>query len=133
MWIDITSFVVERRLVKMNIKELLEQYAFHDSLVEDMSFENNRLEFQIYLWNWKQTTYEKQEDEMKNIRLIFKDIRNVIFDVTEEKFDCDSIVDFSYEEIIHLNEVCYKVKLFLDGDTNMKIIEFIGKEVEVIL
>lgn len=116
----------------MNIKELLEQYAFHDSLVEDMSFENNRLEFQIYLWNWKQTTYEKQEDEMKNIRLIFKDIRNVIFDVTEEKFDCDSIVDFSYEEIIHLNEVCYKVKLFLDGDTNMKIIEFIGKEVEVI-
>ena len=46
---------------------------------------------------------------MKNIRLIFKDIRNVIFDVTEEKFDCDSIVDFSYEEIIHLNEVCYKV------------------------
>ena len=133
MWIDITSFVVERRLVKMNIKELLEQYAFHDSLVEDMSFENNRLEFQIYLWNWKQTTYEKQEDEMKNIRLIFKDIRNLIFDVTEEKFDCDSIVDFSYEEIIHLNEVCYKVKLFLDGDTNMKIIEFIGKEVEVIL
>ena len=116
----------------MNIKELLEQYAFHDSLVEDMSFENNRIEFQIYLCNWKQTTYEKQEDEMKNIRLIFKDIRNVIFDVTEEKFDCDSIVDFSYEEIIHLNEVCYKVKLFLDGDTNMKIIEFIGKEVEVI-
>jgi len=119
--------------VKMNIKELLEQYAFHDSLVEDMSFENNRLEFQIYLCNWKQTTYEKQEDEMKNIRLIFKEIRNFTFKGTEEKFDCDSIVDFSYEEIIHLNEVCYKVKLFLDGDTNMKIIEFIGKEVEVIL
>lgn len=117
----------------MNIKELLEQYAFHDSLVEDMSFENNRLEFQIYLWNWKQTTYEKQEDEMKNIRLIFKEIRNLIFDATEKKFDCDSILEFSCEDIILINEVCSKVKLLLDGDTNIKKIEFVGREVEVIL
>ena len=133
MWIDITSFVVERRLVKMNIKELLEQYAFHDSLVEDMSFENNRLEFQIYLWNWKQTTYKEQEDEMKSIRLIFKEIRNLIFDATEKKFDCDSILEFSCEDIILINEVCSKVKLLLDGDTNIKKIEFVGREVEVIL
>ena len=33
----------------MYIKELLEQYEFYGSLVEDMSFKNNRLEFQIYL------------------------------------------------------------------------------------
>ena len=126
MWIDITSFVVERRLVKMNIKELLEQYEFHDSFIEDVIFENNRLELQIYLYNWE------TNKGTRSIRLIFKEIRNFTFKGTEEKFDCDSIVDFSCEEIIHLNEVCYKVKLFLDGDTNMKIIEFIGKEVEVI-
>ena len=110
----------------MYIKELLEQYEFHDSFIEDVIFENNRLELQIYLYNWE------TNKGTRSIRLIFKEIRNFTFKGTEEKFDCDSIVDFSCEEIIHLNEVCYKVKLFLDGDTNMKIIEFIGKEVEVI-
>ena len=117
----------------MYIKELLEQYEFYGSLVEDMSFKNNRLEFQIYLCNWKQTTYEEQEDEMKSIRLIFKEIRNLIFDATEKKFDCDSILEFSCEDIILINEVCSKVKLLLDGDTNIKKIEFIAKEVEIIL
>ena len=117
----------------MYIKELLEQYEFYGSLVEDMSFKNNRLEFQIYLWNWKQTTYEEQEDEMKSIRLIFKEIRNLIFDATEKKFDCDSIIEFSCEDIILINEVCSKVKFLLDGDTNIKKIEFIAKEVEIIL
>ena len=119
--------------VKMYIKELLEQYEFYGSLVEDMSFKNNRLEFQIYLCNWKQTTYKEQEDEMKSIRLIFKEIRNLIFDATEKKFDCDSILEFSCEDIILINEVCSKVKFLLDGDTNIKKIEFVGREVEVIL
>ena len=85
----------------MYIKELLEQYQFHDSLVEDMSFENNRLEFQIYLCNWKQTTYDEQEDEMKSIRLIFKEIRNFTFKGTEgtkERFDGASILFFNIFE-----------------------------------
>ena len=51
------------------------------SLVEDMSFENNRLEFQIYLCNWKQTTYEKQEDEMKNIKKRNSHLRSESVDV----------------------------------------------------
>lgn len=98
-----------------------------------MSWRMVSLEFQIYLCNWKQTTYEEQEDEMKSIRLIFKEIRNLIFDATEKKFDCDSILEFSCEDIILINEVCSKVKLLLDGDTNIKKIEFVGREVEVIL
>ena len=122
----------------MYIKELLEQYAFHDSLVEDMSFENNRLEFQIYLWNWKQTTYEEQEDEMKSIRLIFKEIRNFTFKGTEgtkESFEDDSILEFSYEEVMIIGELYYKVKLVLHENvpSKMKIIEFITKEVKGIL
>ena len=111
----------------MYIKELLEQYEFHDSFIEDVIFENNRLELQIYLYNWE------TNKGTRSIRLIFKEIRNLIFDATEKKFDCDSILEFSCEDIILINEVCSKVKLLLDGDTNIKKIEFIAKEVEVIL
>ncbi len=120
----------------MYIKELLEQYEFHDSFIEDVIFENNRLELQIYLYNWKQT--KKQEDEMKSIRLIFKEIRNFTFKGTEgtkESFEDDSILEFSYEEVMIIGELYYKVKLVLHQNVpgKMKIIEFITKEVEGIL
>lgn len=113
----------------MYIKELLRKYNFHDSLIEDMSFKNDTLELTINLCNWKQKAYDKQDDEMINISLIFKDIRNFIFDVTEEKFDYDTILEFVCEDIT--NELYHKVKIVLDGDTNIKIIKFIGREVEV--
>lgn len=75
---------------------------------------------------------------MKSIRLIFKEIRNFTFKGTEgtkESFEDDSILEFSYEEEIMIEELCYKVKFVLDENVpgKMKIIEFIAKEVEVIL
>ena len=116
----------------MYIKELLEQYEFHDSCIEDVIFENNRLELQIYLYNWE------TNKGTRSIRLIFKEIRNFTFKGTEgtkESFEGDSILEFSYEEEIMIEELCYKVKFVLDENVpgKMKIIEFIAKEVEVIL
>ncbi len=116
----------------MYIKELLEQYEFHDSFIEDVIFENNRLELQIYLYNWE------TNKGTRSIRLIFKEIRNFTFKGTEgtkESFEGDSILEFSYEEEIMIEELCYKVKFVLDENVpgKMKIIEFIAKEVEVIL
>lgn len=116
----------------MYIKELLEQYEFHDSFIEDVIFENNRLELQIYLYNW-----EKNKGT-RSIRLIFKEIRNFTFKGTEgtkESFEDDSILEFSYEEVMIIEELYYKVKLVLDENVpgKMKIIEFITKKVEGIL
>ena len=70
--------------------------------------------------------------------MIFKEIRNFTFKGTEgtkESFEGDSILEFSYEEEIMIEELCYKVKFVLDENVpgKMKIIEFIAKEVEVIL
>ncbi|MCI9053218.1 MAG: hypothetical protein HFI05_15130 [Lachnospiraceae bacterium] len=70
--------------------------------------------------------------------MIFKEIRNFTFMSTEgtkEKLDGDSILEFNCEEEIMIEELCYKVKFVLHENVSgkMKIIEFIAKEVEVIL
>ena len=70
--------------------------------------------------------------------MIFKEIRNFTFKGTEgtkEKLDGDSILEFNCEEEIMIEELCYKVKFVLHENVSgkMKIIEFIAKEVEVIL
>lgn len=110
----------------MFIKELIKQYNFHDSLIEQMELKDNTLKLELELYNWKQ---EICKDEIINLTLLFKDIKNFEFDATKKEFDCDSVVDFLIEK--EMNDLYCAVKIVLDGDDNIKIIKFIGKEVDI--
>lgn len=110
----------------MKINELIDKYYFHDSLVTNISSGNSEVKINIELCNWKQKGYLKNEPEMKEIELIFKDVSCYKFDSSEGNIDYDTILEVSYS--VENNE---KIKFVLEDVHNIKILEFYSKNVDI--
>ena len=81
----------------MKINELLSKYTFHDSLLENISYdkENNTLILTIDFCFWMQTDYEESQPETGHIKLSFNNIEN--YDGLIGDIDSYSILNTSYE------------------------------------
>ncbi|CDM70011.1 hypothetical protein CM240_2894 [Clostridium bornimense] len=110
----------------MKINELINKYYFHDSLVTNISSGNNEVKINIELCNWKQKGYLKNEPEMKEIEVIFKDVSCCKFDFIEGNIDYDTILEVSYS-----GENNEKIKFVLEDEHNIKILEFYSKNVDI--
>ena len=80
----------------MKINELLSKYTFHDSLLENILYENenSKLILTIDFCFWMQNDYDESQPETGPIKLIFNNIENyngLIGDI-----DSYSILDTSY-------------------------------------
>lgn len=111
--------------IRLKISELLKNYNFHDSLVDDIQFRGNEIVLKIDLCNWKQKDFKSNEAEMKNIELIFSNIEDYELDATIDIVDSDSILEFGYDENSKI------VKLVLEDYDNIKILKFKGENVDI--
>ena len=110
----------------MKINDLINKYYFHDSLVTNISPSNNEVRINIELCNWKQKGYLKNEPEMREVELIFKDVSCYKFDSIEGNIDYDTILEVSYS-----GENNEKIKFVLEDEHNIKILEFYSKNVDI--
>lgn len=80
----------------MNIKSLLDNYIFHDSLVEKIEYDANKKEVVINIdfCAWMQEDYNDDLPETKNIKVIFMNV--IEFDGLTGDVDDFSILDVSY-------------------------------------
>ena len=80
----------------MKINELLNKYTFHDSLLENISYdkENSILTLTIDFCFWMQNDYDESQPETGHIKLLFKNIEN--YDGLVGDIDSYSILKTSY-------------------------------------
>lgn len=110
----------------MKVKDLVENINFHDSNVIELLYENNIVKLKIDLCMWQQKNYKDEDNERKEILLVFNDVEDYIWDSlkAEKEIDYDTILDMSYnDEIIKIilldSEIsiitfkCDKVKIYL--------------------
>ena len=110
----------------MRISEMLNIYDFHDSLVKKINYNNSEVTFKIELCNWRQKNYNADENEMKTMELVFKDVKDYKFNGTINTIDDDTILVFECN-----NRECGNIKVVLEGDRDIKIIEFRGYSVDI--
>ena len=116
---------LQRYVIKLKISELLNSYNFHDSLVDDIQFKDNKVVLKIDLCNWKQKNYKSSEAEMKNIELIFSNIEDYELDARIDTVDSDTILEFKYDGNSK------SVKLVLEDEDDIKILKFKGENVDI--
>lgn len=77
----------------MTIQELEQQYYFHDSGINKISFDSETeiLSFDIDLCYWAQEWYKEGEPELMEIRLTFEGIKE--YDGLIGDIDCFTILD----------------------------------------
>lgn len=78
----------------MNKLEKLAEYDFHDSLLEDVLYDeyNKKLLLKIDFCNWKQKWYNESEDETSMISLIFSNVFDIV--LSEHRLNSDEIIEF---------------------------------------
>lgn len=81
----------------MKINELLNKYTFHDSLLENISYDkdNKKLILTIDFCFWMQNDYDESQPETGNIKLLFNNIES--YDGLVGDIDSYSILKTSYD------------------------------------
>ncbi len=74
----------------MRISKLLEQYDFHDSLLEKIYFRGEQLVLEIDFCKWRQDSYVEGEDETEEIMIVFKNVSDVT--IPKLKLNSDEIM-----------------------------------------
>ena len=82
----------------MTIQELLKNYDFHDSLIEQIEYDASRhqLKFFIDFCFWMQKDYDSSQPETGLITLIFNNVAS--YDGIQGDIDAFSILDISVIE-----------------------------------
>lgn len=109
----------------MQIKDLINEFDFHDSNVIELIHEKNNIKMKIDLCMWKQKAYKESDNELKEIFLEFNSVENYIWDgeKKETDIDYDTILEMSYnngvikfilfdDAISVLSFKCSMVKIF---------------------
>ncbi|AWB46069.1 hypothetical protein DCC85_19100 [Paenibacillus sp. CAA11] len=83
----------------MKIDTFIKEYDLHDSLMEDINIKSEKLVLVIDLCNWRQKNYSGEEDEMKEIKVIFNNVQSYHLDSTNDTGDSDSILEISCSDV----------------------------------
>ncbi|MBQ7897110.1 MAG: hypothetical protein IJ323_01670 [Clostridia bacterium] len=75
-----------------NINEL-KQYDFHDSLLEAINYNGNKLTLEIDFCHWKQSYYSDGDEETADVIMAFENICD--FAMPQVKFNSDEIIEFN--------------------------------------
>lgn len=113
------------------MKSSLDKYNLHDSLVNNIQYDNieKKLIIDIELCNWLQSDYTEGESEMMNGTIEFTGISNYYHEPTNMSFDSDEIL--SIETLADTNSKDEKIKIVLRGDSDVKLITFNAKSIEL--
>ena len=107
--------------------EQLTEYDFHDSLLEDILYDecNKKLLFKIDFCNWKQEWYNEADEETSMISIVFNNVSNIV--LPEHQLNSDEIIEF---EVLTENSI--RVVIFNDiEDVSYEIIIY-AETVEII-
>lgn len=80
----------------MTAEELIHEYYFHDSVVTNMKYINNKLILIIELCMYMQNGYRDSDPETKTVTVEFIGVGNFEFD-SDFKFEDAEILELSYE------------------------------------
>lgn len=116
----------------MKISEFKDQYDLHDSLVEKIDNSNGKVILDIDFCNWRQKDYKETDDEMKKIRLCFQNVKDYALDGSSGEVDSDTILEFdSMPQKAYSNDM-QSIKIIIEGEDGIKIIQFISDEVDIL-
>jgi|GEM_PF-765821 len=113
----------------MKIATFIEEYDLHDSLLENISINGEKLILDINLCNWRQKNYSPEEDEMKVIKITFEYIQNYHLDSTNDTVDSDSILEISCTDVDSSSSK--DIKIVFEGEGDIKIMTFRSVNVTV--
>jgi len=96
----------------MKINDLLKRYTFHDSLLENIDYDenNNKLILTIDFCLWMQNDFDETQPETAPIKLIFTDIDK--YDGLKGDIDSYSILKTSYDNDILTFSLSNDVKYY---------------------
>ncbi|AZK45321.1 hypothetical protein [Paenibacillus lentus] len=114
----------------MKIDSFIEEYDLHDSLIENIRINGEKLVLDIDLCNWRQKNYSPEEDELKEIKVIFNNVQGYHLDSTNDTVDSDSILEISCSEVDSSSTV-KDIKIVFEGELGMKIMTFRSDNVTV--
>ena len=104
----------------------LTEYDFHDSLLEEISCDNNKRVFlKIDFCNWKQEGYDDSKEETSIISIVFNDVSSVV--IPKFELNSDEIIKFEVFE-----NGCVKIIVFNDMSNSTYEIIIHAKSVEII-
>lgn len=91
----------------MNKLEQLAEYNFHDSLLEDILYDegNKKVSLKIDFCNWKQKWYNESDEETSIISIVFNNASDIV--IPKFNLNSDEIIEFE-----------------VSADNNVKIVVF---------
>lgn len=112
----------------MKLYDLIKNYDFHDSSVEDLQYDKikKKLVIDIELCNWRQKGYRKDEPEIVLCKLVFSGVKKYTIKPDCKKFGDDEILNVvvnSDEDILHM--------VLLTSKQEVKNIEILADDVEI--
>lgn len=110
----------------MICSEVLRKYIWHDSLVENIEYDNesSTVNICVELGNWRQENYMEGEPETLKCILKFTGITSFCYEPQKLSFNDDEILCF--EVVEKLNRNVEKIKLVMLGLKDTKVITFIS-------
>jgi hypothetical protein len=114
----------------LKIETFIEEYDLHDSLIEKIQFNGEKLVLDIDLCNWRQKNYNSDEDEMKEIKVIFENVQSYHLDSTNDAVDSDSILEISCSTV-DSSSTSKDIKIVFEGEGDIKIMTFRSENVTV--
>lgn len=109
--------------------EFVNEIYLHDSLLEYLSYDGINLTLDIDLCWWMQKAYQPNDDEIKNIKVVFSNVSSFKLD-GKERVDSDTIFECSIVEDGY-NGNCSLIKIIFGDDNDIKIMEFRSESVEL--
>ena len=114
----------------MLIREFVNNFDLHDSVVERLFFEQNQLKIEIQFSNWRQKKFVEGEKEIIHMLLIFNDVLK--FEITPNKV----IVDNEILEIKLFTSEGFddnKLEIILNNENDILLLKIEASEVDVCL
>lgn len=115
----------------MRIYEIISRYDLHDSLIEDIIYIPNKGDviIKIELCNWKQVDYRETDPEMIEGKIIFSGVKLFEVEPINPQYKSDDLIEVSCSlDEASENEL---IKFVLRGESDIKVIEILAKDVKV--
>lgn len=129
-WYYYTMYISELESDGMDIRDFYNEYDLHDSLLEKVDYNCNKLILTIDFCNWRQKYYCSTESETKLLNLVFYEVKNYSLDAINPSFDSDTILEFrvtNQEEHYGF----YIISIVILGNGDIKIIKFESNNITI--
>ncbi|PZD93023.1 hypothetical protein DNH61_24870 [Paenibacillus sambharensis] len=114
----------------MKINAFIEEYDLHDSLIKKNQINGGKLVLEIALCNWRQNNYSPNENEMKEIKVVFGNVQSYYLDSTNDTVDSDSIMEINCSDV-DSSPTLKDIKIVFEGEEGIKIMTFRSDSVTV--